>query len=231
MHPIEQFGQVEAEIEGQQRAFDEAFFEAIHDVLYFITVAVAVVIERDFLAFLCCATITAEREFGWVMEAGLEVNRAFFSINIGFRGGQHGSRAMEHGQFFVRINERHRAGFIDAELGESGRSEDFVGPTEQDLGQENRVNADIEQRASAEFWVENPRIRVKSGRFESKIGFYGDHIADFARLGLSRLDNTEGMCWGPALPGGSRTLVCVSDDNFNPLQATQFVAFEYTENA
>ena len=56
-------------------------------------------------------------------------------------------------------------------------------------------------------------------------------VADFARLGLSRLDNTEGMCWGPALPGGSRTLVCVSDDNFNPLQATQFVAFEYTENA
>ena len=54
-------------------------------------------------------------------------------------------------------------------------------------------------------------------------------VADFAQLGLSRLDNTEGMCWGPALSDGKRTLVVVSDDNFNPLQTTQFAAFEYTD--
>ncbi|MDP9931309.1 esterase-like activity of phytase family protein [Variovorax paradoxus] len=54
-------------------------------------------------------------------------------------------------------------------------------------------------------------------------------IANFAQLGLSRLDNTEGMCWGPALPDGKRMLVVVSDDNFNPLQTTQFAAFEYTD--
>jgi hypothetical protein len=54
-------------------------------------------------------------------------------------------------------------------------------------------------------------------------------VADFAQLGLSRLDNTEGMCWGPALPDGKRLLVVVSDDNFNPLQTTQFAAFEYTD--
>ena len=53
--------------------------------------------------------------------------------------------------------------------------------------------------------------------------------ADFAQLGLQRLDNTEAMAWGPALANGNRTLVCVSDDNFNPTQVTQFVAFEYTE--
>lgn len=52
-------------------------------------------------------------------------------------------------------------------------------------------------------------------------------VADFARLGLTRVDNTEGMCWGPRLPNGHRTLVCVSDDNFNPLQITQFLAFEF----
>lgn len=52
-------------------------------------------------------------------------------------------------------------------------------------------------------------------------------VADFARLGLARLDNTEGMCWGPRLPGGGRSLVFVSDDNFNPRQVTQFVAFEF----
>ena len=60
-------------------------------------------------------------------------------------------------------------------------------------------------------------------------------IADFASFpALSRLDNTEGMCWGPSLPGldgkpGKRTLLFVSDDNFNPRQITQFLAFEFLE--
>jgi hypothetical protein len=54
-------------------------------------------------------------------------------------------------------------------------------------------------------------------------------VADFGALGLSRLDNTEGMCWGPRLANGRRTLVCVSDDNFSSQQVTQFAAFEYLE--
>ena len=54
-------------------------------------------------------------------------------------------------------------------------------------------------------------------------------VADFAQLGLSRLDNTEGMCWGPRLPNGHRTLVVVSDDNFNASQVTQFAAFEFMD--
>jgi hypothetical protein len=56
-------------------------------------------------------------------------------------------------------------------------------------------------------------------------------VADFAQLGLARFDNTEGLCWGPRLPNGARTLVAVSDDNFNPAQVTQFLAFEYREAA
>jgi hypothetical protein len=52
-------------------------------------------------------------------------------------------------------------------------------------------------------------------------------VADFDRLGLSRLDNTEGMCWGPRLASGRRSLVVVSDDNFSPRQLTQFAAFDY----
>jgi hypothetical protein len=57
-------------------------------------------------------------------------------------------------------------------------------------------------------------------------------VADFAQLGLQQLDNIEGMTWGPPLPGaagGGRVLVFVSDDNFNPAQATQFIAAEYME--
>lgn len=55
-------------------------------------------------------------------------------------------------------------------------------------------------------------------------------VADFASFAaLTRLDNTEGMCWGPTLPNGNRTLLFVSDDNFNPRQITQFLAFEFLE--
>jgi hypothetical protein len=56
-------------------------------------------------------------------------------------------------------------------------------------------------------------------------------VADFAQLGLSRLDNTEGMCWGPRLANGHRSLVVVSDDNFSARQVTQFAAFDYLESA
>ncbi|MFN9726561.1 esterase-like activity of phytase family protein [Acidovorax sp.] len=52
-------------------------------------------------------------------------------------------------------------------------------------------------------------------------------VADFAALGISPVDNLEGMTWGPVLPGGARTLVFVSDDNFNPGQVTQFIAAQY----
>ncbi len=52
--------------------------------------------------------------------------------------------------------------------------------------------------------------------------------------GLSRLDNAESLAWGPQLPaaGGrpaQRTLVLLSDNNFNASQVTQFVAFAVTE--
>ncbi|MFJ7956443.1 esterase-like activity of phytase family protein [Streptomyces sp. NPDC096319] len=49
-------------------------------------------------------------------------------------------------------------------------------------------------------------------------------VADFHTLGLSTVDNTEGMTWGPVLPTGERTLVLVSDDNFDKDAVTQIVA-------
>ena len=59
-------------------------------------------------------------------------------------------------------------------------------------------------------------------------------VANFSQMGLKKLDNTEGLAWGPnrqgQLPGPvKRTLVCISDDNFNPAQITQIAAFEFID--
>jgi len=51
-------------------------------------------------------------------------------------------------------------------------------------------------------------------------------VLDLDTLALPKVDNIEGMAWGPRLPNGHATLVLVSDDNFNPSQVTQLLAFE-----
>ena len=43
---------------------------------------------------------------------------------------------------------------------------------------------------------------------------------------LPFIDNIEGVSFGPNLADGNRSLVLVSDNNFNPQQVTQFLAFE-----
>ena len=50
-------------------------------------------------------------------------------------------------------------------------------------------------------------------------------VLDFDTLPFDP-DNLEGMSFGPTLANGHRTLVLVSDDNFNPGETTQFLAFE-----
>lgn len=53
-------------------------------------------------------------------------------------------------------------------------------------------------------------------------------VLDLARVagGHLALQNTEGMTFGPRLPDGRRTLVLVSDDNFDPpRETTQLLAF------
>jgi hypothetical protein len=84
---------------------------------------------------------------------------------------------------------------------------------------------EIDIRAASDT-LANPRLREGEYRPAAK-----RLVADFAQLGLSRLDNTEGMCWGPRLPNGHRSLVVVSDDNFSARQVTQFAAFDYEESA
>ena len=47
-------------------------------------------------------------------------------------------------------------------------------------------------------------------------------LLDLKELGIY-LDNLEGMTFGPRLPDGSRSLILVSDNNFNQEQLTQFL--------
>ncbi|MFL5811680.1 MAG: esterase-like activity of phytase family protein, partial [Flavisolibacter sp.] len=40
------------------------------------------------------------------------------------------------------------------------------------------------------------------------------------------VDNVEGICFGPILPNGHKTIILVSDNNFSRQQETQFFLFE-----
>lgn len=51
-------------------------------------------------------------------------------------------------------------------------------------------------------------------------------LLDLEKIGLDRVDNIEGISWGPRLENGRRSLVMISDDNFNAQQVTQILAFE-----
>jgi hypothetical protein len=47
---------------------------------------------------------------------------------------------------------------------------------------------------------------------------------------LGRLiDNVEGATFGPRLPNGKKSILFVADDNFSPLQKSQFLLFEVEE--
>ncbi|NJM45720.1 MAG: esterase-like activity of phytase family protein [Alkalinema sp. RU_4_3] len=49
-------------------------------------------------------------------------------------------------------------------------------------------------------------------------------VLDLADLGIA-IDNVEGLALGPVLADGSKSLLIVSDDNFNKDQVTQFLLF------
>lgn len=64
---------------------------------------------------------------------------------------------------------------------------------------------------------------LKSGDF---ITVEKQLVLNMNELGLSKLDNVEGMSWGKRLKNGHSSLVLVSDNNFNVSQVTQFIALE-----
>lgn len=51
-------------------------------------------------------------------------------------------------------------------------------------------------------------------------------VLNLNTLNLPKLDNIEGMTWGPKLENGHDSLVLISDNNFNSSQVTQFLAFD-----
>lgn len=50
-------------------------------------------------------------------------------------------------------------------------------------------------------------------------------LFDMDKLGIY-IDNIEGATFGPTLPNGHRSLICVADDNFSTTEKTQFILFE-----
>ena len=50
-------------------------------------------------------------------------------------------------------------------------------------------------------------------------------LLNMDNLGM-HIDNVEGMCFGPTLPNGHKTLVMVADNNFQLFETTQFFLFE-----
>lgn len=51
-------------------------------------------------------------------------------------------------------------------------------------------------------------------------------LLNFDSLG-NRIDNLEGMAWGPRLANGARTLVLVSDDNYDAKQINQILVLRF----
>jgi hypothetical protein len=56
-------------------------------------------------------------------------------------------------------------------------------------------------------------------------------VKDRFSEGFRRLDNYEGMSLGPQLANGDRTLLVVSDDNYNNQQRTSLLAFRILETS
>ncbi|GAB3286724.1 esterase-like activity of phytase family protein [Parasphingorhabdus pacifica] len=69
--------------------------------------------------------------------------------------------------------------------------------------------ADVDSLAGEQVRPVRKRLLADLSEFELRVG---------------PVDNVEGMTWGPRLPGGERSLVLVSDDNFSPGQQTQLIA-------
>jgi len=54
-------------------------------------------------------------------------------------------------------------------------------------------------------------------------------LLNMETLGI-HVDNVEGIAWGPVLPNGNKTLLLITDNNFQSFQKTQIFLFEVSAN-
>jgi hypothetical protein len=109
----------------------------------------------------------------------------------------------------LAINKRHllvleRAGIQDAE----GNYHNYIRIYQTDLRGATNVNG---------------QNKLVPGHYQP---MHKRLLLNLNTLKLPLLDNVEGMCFGPELANGRRTLVLISDNNFNQHEITQILAFE-----
>jgi len=80
-------------------------------------------------------------------------------------------------------------------------------------------------KASNTLLVQNIK-HVNINTATKKLAFNFDSIKD--QLTENIIDNIEGMCFGPDLPNGNKTLILISDNNFNSMgkQLSQIIMLE-----
>jgi hypothetical protein len=54
-------------------------------------------------------------------------------------------------------------------------------------------------------------------------------LLDFSKTGAKYIDNIEGMTWGYPISENKKTILFISDNNFNSSQITQLLLFEYLQ--
>ncbi|MFB2938452.1 esterase-like activity of phytase family protein [Aerosakkonemataceae cyanobacterium BLCC-F154] len=72
--------------------------------------------------------------------------------------------------------------------------------------------------------TDTSRITSLKGEIKAVQPIKKQLLLDLQELGI-RLDNLEGMTFGPRLPDGSQSLILISDDNFQEKQITQLLLF------
>lgn len=77
--------------------------------------------------------------------------------------------------------------------------------------------------------IDTTNVASLKGNTEGLRPLHKKLLLDLSELGIY-LDNLEGMSLGPRLPDGSRSLLLISDDNFNNEQTSQLLLFRRIEN-
>ncbi|PTD16389.1 esterase-like activity of phytase family protein [Flavobacterium columnare] len=78
-------------------------------------------------------------------------------------------------------------------------------------------------------------LNIKSLKSKKYVPMKKELVLDFSNikkyLKQSKIDNIEGICFGKNLPNGNRTILVISDDNFQQFgpQLNQFILFELIE--